>query len=421
MNRALKHITVFEHETLRHDRGEKKITIDQLKALQSYYGEGIPYYSLCHNGIKFNQFVGAIQVGNTLIEVLPKADKNPNSDDEVKKWRNILIDMLRVVGGFDIKAPSFSDLRIKPNSVLDLYFELFIKEVEYLLHNGLVKQYRKKESNVTALKGNLQFARHLQQNLTHSERFFVRHTTYDIEHKLHFILFKTVRLLKQINTRANLHSRIGNLLLNFPEMPDIKINESSFDRLVFNRKTQPYKKVIEISRLILLQYHPDLSKGRNHVLALMFDMNKLWEAFVLASLRKSKMPGISVSSQVPKSFWKPINGNRSSIKPDIIINQNKPDCVVLDTKWKNLNGDNPSPEDLRQMYVYHEYYKAKKVALVYPGVTSSKTGGYFIDPVKAIPTDMECSIISLSVETTIKRWQEQIGKDMNQYFQIPLK
>ncbi|MEI6142164.1 MAG: hypothetical protein WCP85_23015 [Mariniphaga sp.] len=416
MAKNLNHITVFEHETVRFDKGARKITEEQFDALRLCFGEnGLPYYSLCYNGITFNEHVGVIQIGKTLIEVLPKADKVSTSENEEKKWRDILIDMLRAVGSFNIKAPSHSNLKIRPNTILDLYFEMFINEVEYLIHNGLVKQYRKKEGNVTALKGSLKFAQHLQQNLTHQERFYVCHTTYDVEHKLHFILFKTIRLLKQINTNVSLNSRIGNLLLNFPEMPDIKVSENTFDKLILNRKTQSYSKAIEISRLILLQYHPDLSKGRNHVLALMFDMNKLWEKFVLVSLRKNKQSDITITDQTSKYFWQPKNGYRSAIRPDIIIKKDNENCMVLDTKWKNLNGYNPSPDDLRQMYVYHEYYDAKRVALIYPGSVSSITDGVYLDPKTSGKLDRECSIISISVETKIKDWQNKIQDNINNW------
>ena len=156
-------ITVFEHQILRTDKGEMRLTADQLKALQSYYGNGVPYFSLTHNGVQFNEYVGVLQVGNTLIEVLPKADKY--SDDK-ETWRSLLIGMLRSVSGFEIRSTSNANLKVKPNTILDLYFELFIKEVEYLLHGGLIKKYRKKEGNNTALKGNIVFSKHIQKNIT---------------------------------------------------------------------------------------------------------------------------------------------------------------------------------------------------------------------------------------------------------------
>lgn len=405
-----KYITVFEHQAIKLNQefDDIKFDEDMLKAFQTYYGEnGVPFFSLIHNGVRFNEFVGVIQVGKTVIEVLPKADNAFIGKEEKKRWRYILIDMLFSVGVFDINAPSSSVLKLKPNSILDLYFELFIKEVEYLLHNGLVKQYRRKEGNVTTLKGSLQFGKHIQKNLAHQERFYVRHTTYDVEHKLHSILYKTIILLRKINTNTGLYSRIGTLLLHFPEMPDVKISAATFDKLVFNRKTQSYKNAIDIAKLLLLQYHPDVVKGTNNVLALMFDMNKLWEKFVYVSLQKHKKHNTTITAQYTKLFWRPDSGYRSKIIPDIVINEGNGYCVVLDTKWKNLNGYNPSPDDLRQMYVYHEYYNAKKVALIYPGVESSKTG-FYLDSNTEKDTEKQCSIILFPVESDIKKWQKNI-------------
>ncbi len=409
MTKTSKHITVFEHETVRFDKGEKKITKDQFHALEQYYGEGVPFFDLCYNGVKFNEHVGVLQVGRTLIEVLPKADKIKTDESSENKWRNILIGMLKAVGDFSIKQTSSSDLKIRPNTILDSYFEMFIKEVEFLLHTGLVKKYRKTESNSTALKGNLQFSKHIQQNHTHQERFYVRHNIYDTNHLLHSVLYKAIRLLSQINTNAALKSRIGALLLYFPEMPDLKVTESTFNKIVFNRKTESYKKAIEIARLILLQYHPDLSKGHNHVLALMFDMNDLWEQFIFVSLRKqNKVPGIKIKAQSSKYFWKSEKGYRSTMRPDIFIQQ-EDNNIILDTKWKNLCGANPSTDDLRQMYVYSRYFDAKKAALVYPGDFGIRKGNYIKENSES-ESENECSLISIPVNDNIKEWQKIINK-----------
>jgi len=406
-------LTVFEHQSLYLNDEIDDVIFDNglLKAMQDFYGrDGVPYFSLLNKGVKFCEYVGVIQVGKITIEVLPKADHQDNK----MEWRGALIDMLRSVGVFNIKAPTSTSLKVKPNSILDLYIELFLKEIEILLHLGLIKKYRKTDNNCTSLKGNLIFGKHIQKNLIHREYFFTRHTVYDVNHVLHQIIYKTLLLLFRINTNTSLQSRIGSLLLNFPEQSDIKVFESTFEKLPLNRKTAGYNNAIEIARLLLLNYHPNVSQGKHHVLALMFDMNMLWEKFVFVSLKQhlKKENNYRIISQMSKYFWQPEKGYTSSIIPDIVISYGSKheNCIVLDTKWKNLNGYNPSPDDLRQLYVYHEFYDAERVALIYPGTFKPKKGLYYTK--HNVTGSKECSVMGIKVTTNISLWREEIGKNI---------
>lgn len=407
------HIEVFEHQSIflnQKFEGGTMFDQEKLDSLIKFFGKGVPYYSLIRNGIRFNEFVGALQIGNLLISVLPKADKYQQETPEEKaRWNSILVDMLRVVHGFDVKAPSTSHLKIKNNTVLDLYFEIFVSEVEGLLHRGLAKKYRQIEGNLNALKGSIQFSRQISKNSIHKERFYTKHTTYDIEHILHIILYRTLRLLKRINTNTALIGRINALTLNFPEMPDRKITEADFGKIVLNRKTQDYQKAIEIAKLILLHFYPDISSGRNDVLALMFDMNLLWEQFVLVSLKKHK--NLKTKGQESKSFWQPEGGYKRKIRPDITI-EKAGLKYVIDTKWKLVSTE-PSINDLRQMYAYHHYFKAEKVALMYPGNYSNMNGSFM--PIDGTDGVKECGLLFSQFESSVKEWQKSIGLMVNSW------
>lgn len=212
-----------------------------------------------------------------------------------------------------------------------------------------------------------------------------------------------------MNTNPDLVSRINILLLHFPELPNQKVTESTFDKLALNRKTIGYRKAIDIARLILMHYHPDLSKGKDDVLALMFDMNALWEQFVLVSLRKNKH--FKVSSQSSKGFWKSEAGRVRSIRPDIVISTEKGN-FVLDTKWKLTSGQ-PAMVDIRQMYAYHHYFEAVKVALLYPGDAAFITGNFVDIRKQQHLSDVECGLLFTQCNDSVKAWQNQIESAIN--------
>jgi 5-methylcytosine-specific restriction enzyme subunit McrC len=357
---------VFEHQRIRYPKGKHHCPWFKKKhyeAFAAYHNknENTPFFELIDRGVKFTSYVGAIRIGNTTIEVLPKADKESGNEE---KWQKVLLDMLKTCHLLHAKQSGEANLKLKSNSIFELYFELFVNEVEQLLRRGLIKKYRKKEGNRTALKGALVFSKHLTQNLIHKERFYVRYTDYNKNHQLHQILHEALIAIQQLNTSSFLSDRIGRLLLHFPEVNRIKVNSKTFEKINYNRKNTPYKLALQIAELILLKYRPDIRSGSRDLIAIMFDMNVLWEEYVYRILKKySNYNGhkLKVYGQRKKEFW-----NRMNLKPDVIIEDSE-NKYILDTKWKLVNNNRPDDGDIKQMFSYNHLWKAKSSILLYPG------------------------------------------------------
>jgi 5-methylcytosine-specific restriction enzyme subunit McrC len=404
-----KTITVFEHQSLRLDEaGFDKI---HLEALQRFHGEkpDFPYFALIHKGVKFNEYVGVVQVGNLMIEILPKADQGQDSD----RWRRIFIGMLRASGIMDLPAPSSSRLKLKPNALLQLYFERYVSELERLLHRGLAKKYRKTEGNLHSVKGRIVFSKHIRYNVVHQERVYSAYSEFSRDHVLHQVLYKALKLLSRINNASTLQSRIDRLLLDFPEQTDVKVTPALFSRIILNRNTQHYGQALQIARMLLLNYHPDVSRGHHDVLAILFDMNLLWERFVFKTLQQKlvpKIPGLLINAQNRMEFWRPDKGRSAHMRPDICIEH---ECgkFIIDTKWKLLDTIRPSDQDLRQMYVYHTYFEADRVALVYPG-SGERISGTYTEPGEEAK---KCSLLPIVVEDDMQDMQKGIADKISNW------
>lgn len=336
----------------------------QIEALRNYHShsEGY-YYDLIHKGIRFKEQVGVIQVGKLTIEVLPKIDRG---DDDVSKWHDILLEMLKECRFVNSHSTGYANLKLKHNSILELYFEKYVAELEALLHQGLIKRYRSEEGNQTALKGSLIFAKHIQHNLTHAERFFVNYSVYDANHRLHQILLQALWIVGELSS-TKLSDRINTLLTQWPQSKYVNITANIFDTIPKSRKTHPYQEALIIARLILLKHHPDLRGGKQSVLALMFNMNELWEEFIFRRLKlMEKRYRWKVSRQNGLKYWTGDSGSKKLI-PDIIIQQfDSGQNIVIDTKWKRPSKNRPDDHDLRQLLSYKLYYEGGKAYLLYP-------------------------------------------------------
>ncbi|MDI1233830.1 MAG: restriction endonuclease [bacterium] len=358
-----KSIQVFEHQaiTIYPNKDGFALSKNQLDKLLAFNDQNEnKYFTGIRDGVKFNQYVGVIQIGGQTIEILPKADKGNDYD----KWRKVLLKMLAVCKKVSMETVSDANLSKRQNTLLDLYFERYIFEVQKLVHQGLVKKYRLKSGNVSALKGQLKFAQNIQFNLVHQEQFYTQHQTYDHEHLINQILLKALRILSQIVNSPSLKSNVQSLLLNFTEIKEITITPSHFNQLKLNRKTARYKEALQIAKMIILNYSPDIKGGQENMIAILFDMNKLWEEYIYRMLLKAGKEEYEITDQMSKPFWE-----SKTIRPDIVLKHfesNK--SFIIDTKWKVINNDEPSDDDLKQMYAYNQYWEADRSILLYPQI-----------------------------------------------------
>jgi 5-methylcytosine-specific restriction enzyme subunit McrC len=357
----LNKLDVFEHgRLLIGEQGFKQSHWDAFVKLNTVHNN--EYFDVLHNGLRFKQYVGVIQVDGLLVHIHPKADKDDSND----KWKDVLLQMLKACGKVKAQTAGNAHLKKQHINLLEVYFEYFLKEVDQLLHAGLVKKYRTETSNVKALKGKLDFAGNIRHNLIHKERFYTAHQIYDSNHKLHQILAHALDIVGQFTRATRLNDKCRRTQLAFPEVDSIKPSLQLLESIKINRKTAPYERALELAKLIILNYSPDINHGQQKMIALLFDMNVLWEEYVLRALKKHAQNRpeemLSVTGQESKIFY----GSQRTIRPDIVLKKGG-ETIIIDTKWKRPTNKAASIEDLRQMYAYARFWRTNKVVLLYPG------------------------------------------------------
>jgi 5-methylcytosine-specific restriction enzyme subunit McrC len=384
--------------------------LNALLKLNEYHN--FDYFDPIPNGVKFKQYVGIIQVDGLSIEILPKADKDNSSAD----WKGLLLQMLKACGHLKASSAGSANVKRQHLNLLEVYFELYLTEIEILIHRGLVKKYRKKTGNVKALKGKLEFAGNIRHNLVHKERFFTTHQVYDYDHLLHQTLAHALEILEQFCKGSYLFDRCKRVLLNFPEITPLKVTKKQLEGIVLNRKTAPYSQALELARLIILNYSPDISTGREKMISLLFDMNRLWEEFILIQIRKELAgTSYSVKGQDSQTF---IGSNY--LKPDIVIQHDidSKKVYIIDTKWKRPQNKSSSISDLRQMYAYNRFWKAQKAMLLYPGESKNtsfnefKTEDFFRDNDQTTSIIHMCKSGFVSILDDDNKLSDTIGKQV---------
>jgi 5-methylcytosine-specific restriction enzyme subunit McrC len=373
---------VFEHQTLIIDKpyplvrgGEAVFTAEHCDTLGKYIERShTSAMSVGHKRIKLGHHVGYLRVGNVSLEVYPKLrEGRPDA-----AWRDLLLEMLRVVEGARLTPQEQAHLHQRSGDLYELLLTRYLYLVESLLRDGLARAYRQVEANETVMRGRLVVGQNVQQNAARPDRVFVAYDVYDADNLPNRILHRALDRVRRTASTLDLVHGADAAMSAFPDVDPRPISAADWAGWRPDRRTARYVETINLARMILRDERPDLRWGDREMVALLFDMNHLFEGYLAQAARG--LAGVRVHTGKQHRFWSPTTGRGKVLKPDLLaFIDGNPAPVVLDVKWKRPKDDRPDDGDLRQVYAYLHAFGGATGVLVYPRASPEQvavTGSY---------------------------------------------
>ena len=324
------------------------------------------------------QWVGVIQVPGLQVEILPKideADLNGKDEKETQARSNLLY-MLSVAGQVPVRERDVARLASRKASLSETLAAIFADRLRRELLRGPERAYIRREENLRKFKGKLLIAQQVLHNAAHRERFFCRFDEFSEDTLMNRIFRAACRVLLNATHTPSTQDRLRHCLLLLDGVEDVFVHDELFDQITITRQNERFADVLHFCRLILQGRSPTVRSGRGRSFSLLFDMNRVFEDFVTAFLKKQVIPHLDGYRLYPqaKSQRRHLmrDGDRGVLllQPDILITSNDRQ-LILDTKWKQFSSMVGS-DDLYQLYAYTKRYECHRSVLLYPHVPGAK-------------------------------------------------
>lgn len=326
--------------------------------------------------IQVTSFVGVIRAPDGYqIEVLPKVGKAIGGG--AVEARQLLIEMLCCLHGFRHVLTDSAKLSAARMPLLEIFISEFLRTVEHIVKRGLRSDYRQRQDNLFALRGKLMMSTHLRQNLFRADRFFTEHDEFSTnrpENRLLHAALRRVLLLTGTQANQQLARELDFVFADIPPSTQIRID---FQQVRLDRGMGHYADALAWARLILDEESPLTGSGHHSAPSLLFPMEAVFEAYVAKHLSRQLTPPLILKTQERSHHLvRHREQNWFRLKPDLLVRNSDRNLLVLDTKWKLLDGLKAngtdkyglSQSDFYQLQAYGLSYLegAGDVVLIYP-------------------------------------------------------
>ena len=316
--------------------------------------------------IRAKNYVGVLQLNNGIqLQILPKIHGGTQNDS-----KKTFLKMLKTLRDFPSKTFNESNLNTEKLPIFEIFIRLYIQEVQNLVKRGLKSAYYEVEDNLKVFKGKMNFTQQIKHNTVHKERFYVQYDEFGLNRSENRLIKSTLlKLTKESESEGNI-KELRKLLVNFELVEPSSNVENDFSQVKIDRNSKDYESVMNWSKIFLRNQSYTTFAGTSFVKALLFPMDRVFEAYVGRNLRRLiQQEEWSISLQDRKYY---LFEKQFALRPDIVLrNEVEKRTVIIDTKWKLLK-NTPSSNfgisqaDMYQMYAYAKKYDTNEIWLIYP-------------------------------------------------------
>jgi len=241
-------------------------------------------FSWEHQAIRLGPYCGVLRIGDLTIEVLPKVPTKFGADDEA---RGILIAMLRAAGELSALPVGTAPLGLQRFHLLDVFIIDFCERVNALLRTGAIRSYEAREENLVFARGRIHLAAHVRRNLFDRSHIFCRYDQFSADNPHNQALKAVLTRLLDYAVAAETKGTVNALLRRMEDVSSQPPSAARLARLRFDRITKPWQSLFERAAWFLKGLYPDVRAGACDNICLVFDMERLFEAYVGVLIRRS--------------------------------------------------------------------------------------------------------------------------------------
>jgi 5-methylcytosine-specific restriction enzyme subunit McrC len=230
----------------------------------------------------------------------------------------------------------------------------FIMQVRRTLAFGVLRGYQPRKDDLHTIRGRIRFDDQLRTHFGQFPPIAVEYDEFNEDIDENRLILTAAHRLGQLRLRSD---RLRRGLLEIDHALSgatlVSYNPSKLPTVHYNRLNEHYRPAIELAKLILRSMSFESRHGALPTTALLFDMNKVFEDFVVLALRDELRLS---STEFPreakgKSLW--LDRERNvKLYPDISWWNGTTCTFVGDVKYKRTIGAHALNSDIYQVLAY---------------------------------------------------------------------